>query len=292
MAPSVDLFISSISGHGTALKAAPTVEAALRDLGWQVSTQITTTADNPEDLARSSRADYVAGCGGDGFLSALACGLVGAGATFLPLPGGRGNDLCRCLGIGIDPIERVRALPTAKETSLDMMAITGADGNRRLALGIVSFGLDATANRVANEARWLTWGPLAYAWGAAVALVKMKPQPIPSLIDNDPQDLGGWVTSISNSGWYGGGIHLVPSSDMTDGVLEVVHVPPISRPRAIAALSQVLLRRKNHPVITYRPAQQVHIDGPAGLVAMADGECVGKAPLTIEVLPQALRTLV
>ncbi|MDO4258579.1 MAG: diacylglycerol kinase family protein [Actinomycetaceae bacterium] len=292
MAPSVDLFISSISDHGSAVKVAPTLESLIRDLGWQVRTHITTAADNPEDLARSSNADYVAGCGGDGFLRSLACGVVHSGAIFLPIPGGRGNDLCRCLGIGIDPIARARALEGAKKTHLDMMAVTSADGQRRLALGIVSFGLDATANRLANDARWLTWGPLAYAWGGAVALVKMKPQPIPARIDNEAQDLGGWVTSISNSGWFGGGIQLAPTSDMTDGVLEVVHVPPIARHRALAALSHVLLRRKTHPVVTYQSAQRVHIDGPAGLVAMADGDCVGQAPLTIEVLPRALHTLV
>lgn len=290
----IDLLVSSMSAHGRAVSLGPRVARSLRAAGWQVTARVTTPDDNPTLVAHTCEAPYVAGLGGDGYLSAIAQGTRRSGATFVPLPGGRGNDLCRSLGIGIDPIARAGALePGAGETRLlDAVEVCERGKEPRMILGIVSFGLDAVANLVANETTWIRSGTLAYAWGALVGLRRHKVGPLVALVDGVEEDIGGWLTSVSNSGWFGGGINLVPDGNPFDGTLELVHVGPLPLSRALPVLGKVLLTRGNDPAMTTRRVREIEIISPGGVIAMADGDHVGTTPLRMRVIPAAVRVLV
>jgi len=162
----------------------------------------------------------------------------------------------------------------------------------RLALGVVSVGLDARANILANESS-LTSGPLAYGYGAFAALASHEPTEIIATVDGRERDLSGWLASVSNSGRFGGGITLVESSDMSDGILEVCHVGPMSVARALPILARVVGgRAKNHPAIEVEPARMVSFVAPAGMIAMADGDRVASVPFTVDVAPGVVSVLV
>jgi len=224
------------------------------------------------------------------------------------MPGGRGNDLCRALGVGTDPLARARRLASLGLSSdeagasssdslasrvrpLDGMWVRSRDGVR-LALGIVSIGLDARANILANESS-LTSGPLAYGYGAFAALASHEPTEIVATVDGRERNMSGWIASVSNSGRFGGGITLVESSDMSDGVLEVCHVGPLSVARALPVLAKVVAgRAKNHPAIEVESARVVSFAAPAGMVAMADGDRIASIPFTVDVAPGVVSVLV
>ena len=178
--PAMRLLVSSMSAGGRALRVGPSVVAALRGGGWDVEVVVTTAGDDPASMVAPG-ADAVGALGGDGFLAAVAQGCHDHGAVLVPMPGGRGNDLCRALGIGTDPLARARSLArlgltsdeagalssdslTSRVRPLDGMWVRTREGVR-LALGVVSIGLDARANILANESS-LTSGPLAYGYGA------------------------------------------------------------------------------------------------------------------------------
>ena len=162
----------------------------------------------------------------------------------------------------------------------------------RLALGVVSIGLDARANILANESS-LTSGPLAYGYGAFAALASHQPTDVVATVDGRERNMGGWIASVSNSGRFGGGITLVESSDMSDGVLEVCHVGPIPVSRALPVLARVVAgRAKTHPAIKVEKARAVSFAAPAGIVAMADGDHIASIPFTVEVAPGVVSVLV
>ena len=85
------------------------------------------------------------------------------------LPGGRGNDFARVLGIPLDPVAACAVLADGAERPLDL----GEAGGRVFA-GIASCGFDSEANRIANETR-LVRGNLVYAYGALRALIAWRP---------------------------------------------------------------------------------------------------------------------
>jgi hypothetical protein len=171
------------------------------------------------------------------------------------------------------------------------MWVRSRDGVR-LALGVVSVGLDARANILANESS-LTSGPLAYGYGAFAALASHEPTEIIATVDGRECDLSGWLASVSNSGRFGGGITLVESSDMSDGILEVCHVGPMSVARALPILARVVGgRAKNHPAIEVETARMVSFSAPAGMIAMADGDRIASIPFTVDVAPGVVSVLV
>ena len=303
------LLVSSMSAGGRSVRLGPRIVRILRGGGWEVAVRLTTPGDDPAAIAGGVAAgSIVAALGGDGYLSAVARGCHESDALFVPMPGGRGNDLCRALGVGTDPLVRARRLASLGFSSdeagassseslasrvhpLDGMWVRSRDGVR-LALGIVSIGLDARANILANESS-LTSGPLAYGYGAFAALASHEPTEIVATVDGVERNMSGWIASVSNSGRFGGGITLVESSDMSDGVLEVCHVGPLSFARALPVLAKVVAgRAKNHPAIEVESARVVSFAAPAGMVAMADGDRIASIPFTVDVAPGVVSVLV
>ena len=303
------LLVSSMSAGGRSVRLGPRIVRILRGGGWEVAVRLTTPGDDPAAIAGGVAAgSIVAALGGDGYLSAVARGCHESDALFVPMPGGRGNDLCRALGVGTDALVRARRLEplglssdeagasssdslASRVRPLDGMWVRSRDGVR-LALGIVSIGLDARANILANESS-LTSGPLAYGYGAFAALASHEPAEIVATVDGVERNMSGWIASVSNSGRFGGGITLVESSDMSDGVLEVCHVGPLSVARALPVLAKVVAgRAKNHPAIEVESARVVSFAAPAGMVAMADGDRIASIPFTVDVAPGVVSVLV
>ncbi|WP_115727623.1 diacylglycerol/lipid kinase family protein [Actinomyces culturomici] len=306
VARSIRLLVSSMSAGGRSVSVGPSVVRALRAGGWAVEVTVTTSSDDPMAFAASATEDVVAALGGDGFLSAVARGCHESGALFAPIPGGRGNDLCRALGIGPDPIARARTLAdlgfredeadaelAARTRPLDGMWVESDEGRRRsLVLGVVSLGLDARANVLANES-FLTSGPLAYGYGAFAALASYRPTAIRARVDGVERDLTGWLASISNSGRIGGGIRLVPTSDLHDGRIELCHVGPIPLRKALPVLTKVVAGRSDgHDVIEVEEVRDVEVLEPRGLIAMADGDRVAEVPFTAHCAPGVVEVLI
>ena len=314
---SILLLVSSMSAGGRSVRLGPRIVRILRGGGWEVAVRLTAPGDDPAEIAAGvSRGTIVAALGGDGYLSAVARGCYESDALFAPMPGGRGNDLCRALGVGTDPLARARDLarlgfssaPSGREARagvvrsstdalaervcpLDGMWVRSRDGVR-LALGIVSVGLDARANILANESS-LTSGLLAYGYGAFAALASHEPTEIVANVDGRERNMSGWIASVSNSGRFGGGVTLVDSSDMSDGVLEVCHVGPLPLARALPVLARVVAgRAKKHPAIAVESARFVSFAAPTGMVAMADGDRIASIPFTVDVAPAVVSVLV
>ena len=323
--PKLKLFVSALSGKGRALRRAPKVAALLRSQGWNVDVRVTHRSDDPAALAAACTNHWVAVLGGDGYIARIATQVGARGGVVLPLPGGRGNDLCRCLGIGTDAVAHVRSLPTASQIcaegagehprirGVDAMQVRALNGvnegqdatgqrpaspakdleeNPAQVLGIVSFGLDALANQIANDTSFAS-GTLAYAWGALRALQQFQPTTMEIEVDGERKRIRGWLVSVSNSGWFGGGINIVPSSNPSDGRLELLTVDPVPKHHAIRVLARVLAMRKvDDPILHVEQVTSVKILDSAGLVAMGDGDQVGEGPLEISVSPDVFRVFV
>ena len=323
--PKLKLFVSALSGKGRALRRAPKVAALLRSQGWNVDVRVTHRSDDPAALAAACTNHWVAVLGGDGYIARIATQVGARGGVVLPLPGGRGNDLCRCLGIGTDAVAHVRSLPTASQIcaegagehprirgvdAMQVRALNGEDEGQDVAgqrpaspakdleenpaqvLGIVSFGLDALANQIANDTSFAS-GTFAYAWGALRALQQFQPKTMEIEVDGVRRRIRGWLVSVSNSGWFGGGINIVPSSNPSDGRLELLTVDPVPKHHAIRVLARVLAMRKvDDPILHVEEVTSVKILDSAGLVAMGDGDQVGEGPLEISVSPRVFRVFV
>jgi diacylglycerol kinase family enzyme len=136
----VCLIVNPHAGGGRAMRLLPGVEAALRGQGRPFRVVPTMSMQHARELAHEACAqgEIVAAMGGDGIVGAVAGELRGGKGLLAVLPGGRGNDFARKLGIPFDPVEAVKLLQDGEERRIDL-----ADADGTCYLGILSAGFDS-----------------------------------------------------------------------------------------------------------------------------------------------------
>src|SRR6185312_10598619 len=132
------------------------------------------------------------------------------GALFAALPGGRGNDFVRGLGVSTHPIEAARQFHEWTERPADIGYATGPDGAKRAFLGIASLGFDSDVQVRANRTR-LIRGSSVYTYAALRTLAGWRPARFTVTPDDEPAfEMVGWSVAAANSAFYGGGMHYAP----------------------------------------------------------------------------------
>src|ERR1044072_678895 len=104
------LLVNPASAHGRTLKLLPQIEQELdaRRIPFRVE-QTRGLEDGVERALRAAEADEVpVVLSGDGLIGAIGGALAGSQTPLGIVPGGRGNDLARVLGIPADPASAAR----------------------------------------------------------------------------------------------------------------------------------------------------------------------------------------
>jgi len=281
------LIVNPTAGAGRAEKLLGAVEAELRGMGLRFRVERTTSMEHARECSRAAAAagEIVAAMGGDGLTGAVAGELRDGAGVLAVLPGGRGNDFARKLGIPADPVAACALLGGA-ERRVDL-----ADVGGRTYLGILSAGLDSDANRIAND-NALPLGTAVYAYAALRALAAWKPARWTVKVDDLLREFDGYSVAVSNSGVYGSGMFLVPDARMDDGLLDVVLVEAVPKRRYLANLPRVFkgthLEEPARHLLRGRSVS-FHADRP--FTAYADGDPIAELPATVDVVPGTLRVL-
>jgi YegS/Rv2252/BmrU family lipid kinase len=288
MPRSVLLIANPAAGGGRAGRALPAVESSLRAHGLPFRTERTTGLEHARELARQAaeRGEIAAAFGGDGLVGAVAGALAGTGGVLGVLPGGRGNDLARVLGIGQSPESACAVLAAGIERPLDLGEVDG-----RRFVGIASCGFDSEANRIANETR-VVRGNLVYLYGALAALARWTPATFTLSYDGTERVMTGYSVAAANSKAYGGGMYAAPDAELDDGLLDVVTVSDVPRRRFLAQLPKVFKgAHVENPEVDVRRAAELRIAADRPFTVYADGDPIGELPVTVRALPGALRVL-
>jgi YegS/Rv2252/BmrU family lipid kinase len=266
----------------------PGVEAELRGLGASFRVERTTSMDHARELARGARdaGELVAAMGGGGLAGGVAGELAGGSGLLAVLPGGRGNDFARKLGIPPDPVAACGLLAEGRERRIDL-AQTGG----RSYLGILSAGFDSDVNAIANSTR-LPLGEAVYVYAAVRALARWRPARWEVSVDGERRAFTGYSVAVANSGVYGGGMKLVPDAALDDGRLDVVLCEQIPKPRALLLFAKVFKgAHVGDPGLTFLRAEQIEFSADRPFTAYADGDPICPLPATVRVLPAALRVV-
>src|ERR687886_2971001 len=194
----VRLIVNPSAGAGRAARLLPAVEAALRSLGIAFRVDRTTSIEHARELARAAVAEgeVAAAMGGDGLTGAVAGELRDGAGVLAVLPGGRGNDFARKLGIGGDPVAACELIAAGRERRIDL-----ADTAGRCYVGILSAGIDSDVQVIANGTR-LPLGTLVYGYGLVRALAIWRPAGFEVTIDGERLAFRGCSVAVSNSGVF------------------------------------------------------------------------------------------
>ena len=155
---SLCLIVNPAAGGGKAGRVLPEVSGALEGRGFSVRSELTRDLDHARELAREAAGDgeTVVCLSGDGMVGAVADVLREIPDALLGvLPGGRGNDLARVLGIPADPVQACDVIAAGFSRPMDLGEVGPATGT--------SFGGQLQGCRRDGRAERLSWGSRAWA---------------------------------------------------------------------------------------------------------------------------------
>jgi diacylglycerol kinase (ATP) len=237
--------------------------------------------------------------GGDGMVS-MAVNLVAErGIPFAVMPGGTGNDFARGLGMPVHNLHACLDLVVAALRSqakpIDLARVRSAHepvGTRGVFYAcVLSAGFDAFVNERANRMRWPR-GRSRYTWSILFELVGLRARSYELTVDGVTRHEQAVLISVANNRNMGGGMIITPEASITDGLLDIFIVKPVTRLRLLRLLPRVFKgEHVSEPEVFIERAKKVRLDSP-GIVGYADGERLSPLPLEVEVVPGAALLLV
>lgn len=286
------LVVNPAAGHGRGRRLTSPVELRLMDAGIRVTRTLAHSADHALEVCRAAVAEGVDGLvvvGGDGMAHIGLNACARSGVPLGVIPAGTGNDFSRGVGNGQRWRPAVDAVAAGHTRTIDLAEVRGGlyRGDVEYVGCVVSTGFDERVNFRANNSS-VDLGHLSYIGAVISEVRRFRPLRYRLDLDGERRELDAILVAVVNSGIFGGGIKLEPTYSLTDGLLDIVIVHPVSW-RVLAALLPRIASGKtfDHPAIERLKVRRAIVDGD-GLFGMADGEPLGRPPLTITAAPGAL----
>ena len=282
------VIVNPTAGRGRALATLRAACAELDRIGADYRVEESKGLDHARGAAEAAIAarETVVAVGGDGLVACLASVLCGSPGALAVVPAGRGNDFARAIGVPSEPAAAARVAVEGRERLIDVGEVDG-----KPFLCIASVGFDSDVNRLAAGAR-LARGRLAYVYAALRALAGWKHATFEVRVDGRAQTFAGYSVAVANTGVYGGGMKLAPHARLEDGLLDVVTVATAGKLDFLMTFSKVFRgRHVAHPAIGFQTAETVALDAERPFDVYADGEPIGRLPVTVRVRPRALRVI-
>lgn len=278
------------AGSAAALLA---VARLLREAGAELRTEYSRSLAHAQELARDAgeKGRVVLAVGGDGIAGGIGGALSGSGAVLGLVPAGRGNDFARALELPTEPEALAKVLLHHEPRPVDTVEVESAVHDRTVVLGSVYAGIDTLANRHANQAK-LLGGAASYYAGGLRAVATWRPARYRVTIDGEEHRHVGYTVVAANSGYYGSGRLIAPGARVDDGLLDVVMIGEAPRRLFFALMND--LKTGTHvdrPQVRVLRGREIHISADRDVPYGADGEVEAVLPVTLRVLPGALRVL-
>lgn len=267
------------------LKAA----AAAAGPAWQVDVLDTEGPGHATRLARDAAAAGVRAvfaCGGDGTVNEVVNGLAGTDCALGVLRGGMGNVFAKEAGISRRPERALAAQLNGDRRRFDL----GKAGERYFLL-MAGVGLDAEVVRAVPEGWKRRLGSTSYALWALKMLPGYRPTLTELTLDGGPREAGLFWLLLGNTRSYGGIADIAAHAVVDDGCLDAYLFE--GGGFAWEALTFLkLATRRHHGArgVSFSRVKRLTIETP-GLAVQADGEYLGRTPMTFSVEPRALDVL-
>lgn len=252
------------------------------------------------DLA-AGPCDLLLVAGGDGTISDVVDGVLTSRRPDMPLaflPVGTGCDFVRNFKLPARPSDLAEHIANAPLRGIDAGLLTSYDASgqeqRRHFANITSVGISGEIVDAVNapgRKRMLN-GPLRFLVHSALAILRYQPYDFEVLIDGKQVHQGRLaVTAIANGGWFGGGMHITPQADLTDGLFDIA----VMREEKVFGLLNLLGRLHSaghvgHPLLSFHRGRRVEVRprDPDRFPVEVDGEATIRGGFVAEILPGAL----
>jgi YegS/Rv2252/BmrU family lipid kinase len=258
------------------------------DIDWDVS--VTHGFGDAARLARKAADDgyhIVAGYGGDGTQHEIANGVLGTEAVMGVLAGGTGNNFARELGTPLDLRAATELLCTSQKVRhVDVVDIGESVFILRLLAGIEP---EQQATREDKD----RWGKLAYVVNTLRQTQETTEAEFRLTVDGQSAVSQAMVLYVVIAATNDAGVNIVGERSSIDDGLMDAFVLNTHELETLAAFSGRVLNLDSESAGQYfHQGREMHIEATPEQAIWADGELIGRTPISLKVLPGALPVLV
>ena len=247
----------------------------------------------------TSGRQLVVAFGGDGTISEVVDGLVGAGgATQLGIiPRGTGGDFRRSVSLPNQIFEAARHLQSAPARRIDVgrASFTTEDGTTasRCFVNVASFGFSADVASRANRSAKKLGARLSFLGATMSSLMSYQNVEVMVKVDGgEPERRTVLLGAVGNGRFFGGGMKICPNGSLEDGALELVLVGDLGRLGVLSKIGSLYegthVNLKQVSSVRARKVEVTPVDRAAEIPIELDGETPGRLPATFEVMPGVL----
>ncbi len=259
------------------------------NIEWDV--KLTKEAGDAAKFAHDAVAagvDAVGVYGGDGTVMEVASALNGTNMPLAIFPGGSANIMSIELGIPTNLEEAVALVcgDAIQTRIIDMGRVGDKMFMLRLGIGFLAEMTKGADREVKNKI-----GVLAYGLSALQAIPNAQKSIYKITLDNgETVEVEGTAAFIANSSSLGvPGLTLTKAVDVSDGLLDVIVLRGIDIGSILNAAANAVGLVENLP---HWQAKTITLESDPPQSIECDGEMIEDTPVTVSVIPQALRVIV
>ena len=291
--PTARLIVNPTSGGGRGARIARQAGLELQWRGCPHEVLYSSSPTDPGVLARQAVADgcpLVVGVGGDGLIHAVANSLVGTPTTLGIIPAGRGNDIARGLGVPLRLSEACELI--AQHHTRPVPRIDVGQAHERYFFSVAVLGLAAEINRRSNRMSRLRFNAV-YSALTVLSVFLSTPQTFTLTCDGYERRCYSWLIAVGNAWSSAQGMKLVPGARVDDGMLDACVVHGMGKwELLLRAFPRVF--NGTHIYLTGIESLRgremlIRSETPGDIYA--DGERIGRLPVTLRAIPQALAVI-
>ncbi len=260
----------------------------------------------PMDAARIAREaikkgfECIVAVGGDGTINVVTNGFLEYGTVLVPnaalgvLPRGTGGDFRKTFDWDTDFEKAVARLKTNETRPFDVgvceyLNHSGQKETRYFA-NILSFGVSGQVDREVSKMKGFG-GRIGFSLASLRALTKFKEKPVRVSFDGAaPRAMPITVIAVGNGKFFGGGMKVTPTADVSDGIFDVTIWSGYTLSDFIFKQGGIYSGKhvEFKGTSTLR-CKDVVAESDVEVLIDCDGEQPGKLPCKVSILPAAIR---
>lgn len=288
---SIYFIVNPISGTNDKTQVVKLIQTIIDKEKFDYQIHYTQYAGHAEQIAKDASRqgiDAVVAIGGDGTVNEVARALVQSKTALGIIPCGSGNGLARHLEIPMEASGAIKVINDCLIKDLDYGVINGHPFFCTCGIGFDAF----VSSKFAEAGKR---GFLTYLDNTLREGLKYKPEVYHIVVDGDQtMEYEAFLIACANASQYGNNAYIAPHASMSDGLLDVTIMEPISILEAPQIAIQLFNKRinDNSKIKSFR-CKKIHISRKSSGVIHYDGDPVETSnEIDVEIIPKGLKVIV
>jgi len=299
------IIINPESNKGQTGKKWGLIKEALSNFFKEFKYEFTEEPTHATQLSRSAvkkGTDLVVGVGGDGTINEIANGffenreIINPHTSLGIVPSGTGSDFSKSLNIPQDLKKSMEVITQRQQSDvidigkIHYKSLTGNDEERYF-LNVADFGFGGEVVKRVEQKR-LKRKASSYLRTLIFTFASYKSKKLRVRVDEKEYPADEYlIGAVSNGSIFGKGMKIAPFAVLDDGFLDVILVKGMDKIEFFWNVWRIYQgTHLSHPKIEFLRGRKIEVfsEDEKDVLIEADGELIGKAPVTFEIVPHIL----